>query len=260
MKESLQHDNVSFNTLKWFFLCPRMIFVTSSHSTSKSIGSRYVGIFAYVLCLILMVNAGKYTIHGSRWKEFAMDLRMLFCAKVNFLMVMADLFLMQTQLQFTFPVPCMKYRVLYCLYYKNGYGLWNPNKLTRMSFEMFVWNVCVCVMFSLHFQRWIDIHCEVKGSQIGFRSIDSADQCSRSILLVDKLWRLERLDTHLTWWNTNHTNHIGQIDAFDEKFIDCVFHWLFQNVVYQDRDCIYVHWITLIYHMLGVAKTPCNIR
>lgn len=164
-----------------------------------------------------------------------------------------------TQLQFTFPVPCMKYRVLYCLYYKNGYGLWNPNKLTRMSFEMFVWNVCVCV-FSLHFQRWIDIHCEVKGSQIGFRSIDSADQCSRSILLVDKLWRLERLDTHLTWWNTNHTNHIGQIDAFDEKFIDCVFHWLFQNVVYQDRDCIYVHWITLIYHMLGVAKTPCNIR
>lgn len=52
-----------------------------------------------------------------------------------------------TQLQFTFPVPCMKYRVLYCLYYKNGYGLWNPNKLTRMSFEMFVWNVCVCFLF-----------------------------------------------------------------------------------------------------------------
>ena len=65
-----------------------------------------------------------------------------------------------TQLQFTFPVPCMKYRVLYCLYYKNGYGLWNPNKLTRMSFEMFVWNVCVCVFSSFPKMDWHSLRSE----------------------------------------------------------------------------------------------------
>ena len=53
--------------MNMMFFCRTKRWTTNSSNLQKSIGSMY-GIFTYI-CLIFMLNVGKYTIHGSYGKE-----------------------------------------------------------------------------------------------------------------------------------------------------------------------------------------------